>query len=135
MKFFVFILLFLCRLNFTLGEVPEELSRGNFERVGIIWDIFPRGWDSPLFGKTPPWGNFLWEKFSITIILHYRFSGVRQGISWKNYPRVADFWHDLKNDQKSGKRNQNSLFQIKVGQSKFSRLNCSREIFREEDFH
>ena len=40
-EFFLIVLLSLCRSNFTCGDVPGELSGGNFEWDWIVRRIFP----------------------------------------------------------------------------------------------
>ena len=87
-NFLTFVLLRLCRLNVTCGDIPGEIFRG----VGINWKIFP-GREKLSKGEILHGGFFRWDNFP---------PGVPHPpwkippISENHFLRRVGFWHYLK---------------------------------------
>jgi len=76
-KFYLSVLLSLCQLNFTCGDVPENCPGEIIGGVGMVWKIF---FTHPDF---PGGGGFSMLEFSVA------------GIPLcKNLHAGLDFWHD-----------------------------------------
>ena len=77
-KFFLFVFLSLCQLNFTCWYVLKELSMGNFQQGWNYLEDF-----------------FLWEKFSIKKIFCRRYFPGRGCIFCESYFLEGILWKTL----------------------------------------
>ena len=78
-KFFLFVLLFLCLISFTCGDVPGKFSGGILNGDGIAWGIYFVGGGTLqewiIHRRNSPWGkirgiNTQWVNFTAGEILH-----------------------------------------------------------------